>query len=138
MADDDKSFTADSFYAYLRDEKRMMGVRCKSCGKLSVEPRPMCHYCHGNDMEWHELSGKGSLSAFTCISIVPVFMGQKGHGRDNPYCTGIVALDEGPHISGRIVGVDASNPQSIEAGMKLVLDHSEMDPDKPSLVFRPE
>ena len=137
MADERKDFNAASYYAYLVEEKRMMGVRCRSCGELSAVPRPICAKCHGKDMEWHELSGRGKLSTFTCISIVPVAMGKRGYGRDNPYCTGIVTLEEGPRISARIVGVDGNNPQDIETDMALVLDLEDLDPENPSPVFRP-
>ena len=138
MAEETRPFTADSFYKHLGDAKQLIGVRCRACGKLSVEPRPMCLTCHGTDMEWHQFSGKGSLSTFTCISIVPVHMSEKGYGRNNPYCTGVVALDEGPRIAARILGVDASNPQFIKTGTRMVLDLSELDPEKPAVTFRPE
>ena len=138
MAEETRSFTAHSFYAYLSDEKSLMGVRCRGCGKLSVEPRPICSACHGKEVEWHQFSGKGSLSTFTCISIVPVYMSQRGYGRNNPYCTGVVALDEGPRIAAHILGVDAKNPQFIKAGTRMVLDLSELDPEKPAVAFRPE
>ena len=137
MADDSREFTAASYYRYLKEEKRLMGVRCRACGKLSAEPRPMCMSCHSKDMEWHEFSGRGSLSTFTCISVVPVAMGEKGYGRDNPYCTGIVTLEEGPRISALILGVDGNNPQDIQTGSAMVLDLEDLDPDRPALAFRP-
>ena len=100
MAEEAPPFTAESFYNYLSTEKRLMGVRCRACGKLSVEPRSICPACYGGDMEWHQFSGKGSLSAFTSISIVPVYMSQRGYGRSNPYCAGVIALEEGPRRRG--------------------------------------
>ena len=78
MAQTARDFVADSFYAFLKEERRLMGVRCRRCGALSVEPRPMCQSCHGDEMEWFEFSGRGRLSTFTCIYIVPVRMGEKG------------------------------------------------------------
>ena len=137
MADDNKDFTAAAHHAYLVEEKRLMGVRCRSCGTLSAVPRPICFSCHGKEVEWYEFSGKSRLSTFTCISIVPVAMTKRGYGRDNPYCTGVVTLEEGPRISARIVGVDGNNPQDIKTGMELVLDLEDLDPQEPSLAFRP-
>ncbi len=130
-------FTAQAFYRYLKEEKRLMGVRCRACGNLAAQARPMCPACHSTDIEWHQFSGKGRLSTFTCISIVPVYMAAQGYGRDNPYCTGIVTLEEGPRISALILGVDGNNPQSIKTGMDLVLDLEEMDPEHPCPTFRP-
>ena len=137
MTDQPKEFTAAAFNSFLVQERKLMGVRCRSCGTLSPEPRPMCHRCHSMEMEWHEFSGKGRLSTFTCISIVPLSMAAKGYGRDNPYCTGIITLEEGPRLSARIVGVDARNPQDIKTGIDMVLDLDEVDPDSPTPSFRP-
>lgn len=137
MSEDSRAFTAASFKAYLTREKKLMGVRCRACGTLSPEPRPMCHACQSREMEWYEFSGKARLSAFTCISIVPVSMSKKGYGRDNPYCTGIVTLEEGPRFSALIIGVDAANPQDIKTGMEMVLDLAEVDPESPTPAFRP-
>lgn len=137
MADDTKEFNATSYFAYIKDEKKLMGIRCRSCSHLSSTPRPMCPSCHSKDVEWHEFSGKARLSTFTCISIVSVAMGKRGYGRDNPCCTGIVTLEEGPRVSAQILGVDGNNPQSIKTGMALVLDPEEIDPEDPALAFRP-
>ena len=137
MADDTKEFNATSYFAYIKDENKLMGIRCRSCSHLSSTPRPMCPSCHSKDVEWNEFSGKAKLSTFTCISIVSVAMGKRGYGRDNPCCTGIVTLEEGPRVSARILGVDGNNPQSINTGMALVLDPEEIDPEDPALAFRP-
>ena len=132
-----REFNAASYFAFILDEKRLMGVRCRSCGQLSAVPRPLCAACRGKNMEWYEFSGKARLSTFTCISIVPVAMGKRGYGRDNPYCTGIVTLEEGPKVSALILGVDGNNPQDIKTDMELVLDLDDIDPENPSLAFRP-
>ena len=137
MAAETKSFNAASFNAYLTEEKRLMGVRCRGCGTLSPEPRPICHSCHSRDLEWHEFSGRAQLSTFTCISIGPVYMVEQGYGRNNPYCTGIVKLEEGPRLSARILGVDAANPQLIQTGIDLILDLEGVDPERPTPMFRP-
>ena len=137
MSDQPKEFTASAFNSFLVQEKKLMGVRCRSCGTLSPEPRPMCHSCHSTEIEWHEFSGKGRLTTFTCISIVPVSMAAKGYGRDNPYCTGIVTLEEGPRLSALILGVDSRNPQNIKTGIDMMLDLDELDPDSPTPCFRP-
>lgn len=131
-----RPFNAASYYAFLKEGK-FMGTRCRDNGNLYAEARPMDPVSHSSDMEWYELSGRATLSTFTCISIAPTSLEAKGFGRNNPYCTGIVTLEEGPRISARISGVDAANPQNIRTGMALVLDLSEFDPEEPGLVFRP-
>ena len=137
MSSELRYFNSHSFYAYLTEGK-LMGIRCKRCTQLSVEPRPLCPSCHASDIEWHEYSGTGYLSTFTCISIVPVRMEQKGYGRNNPYCSGVITLTEGPRISAKLSQVDASNPQTIKSGMSLRIDFSEIDTDNPILTFCPD
>lgn len=136
MTTETREFNAAAFYEFLKEGK-LMGVRCNACGKLSVEPRSLCPACHSREMAWHQFSGKGQLSTFTCISIVPMVMAEQGYGRNNPYCSGVVTLEEGPRISARILGVDASQPQSIQTGMALELALQELDSEKPALVFQP-
>ena len=136
MTTETRAFNAASFFAYLK-EGQLMGVRCRTCGKLSAEARPMCQECHSREVEWFAFSGRGQLSAFTCISVVPNAMGEKGFGRNNPYCSGIVTLEEGPRISALILGVDAANPQNIGTGLALTLQVEDQDKDRPTLAFVP-
>ena len=57
------------------------------------------------------MSGEGKLLAFTTVHIAPTAMIEAGYDRKNPYCTGIVQLDEGPAISAQILGVDPTKPE---------------------------
>jgi uncharacterized OB-fold protein len=70
-------------------------------------------------MEWTHLSGNGKLAAFTCIAIGPPFMIAQGYDRENPYCVGVVELDEGVRVDARIEKVDAKRPETIHVDMPL-------------------
>ena len=86
------------------------------------------------------MNGTGKLAAFTSISIGPPAMQAEGYDRDNPYCTGVVKLDEGPRIVARIEGVDARNPDTIEIGMPVtaMYRHRGSGEDRTTqLAFRP-
>ncbi len=136
----DKPFTSASFYQFL-GEGRLMGSKCKSCGAIYVPPRPLCPACHSEEMDWVEMKGRGKLVAYTAIHIGPKIMIEEGYDREHPYCAGIVELEEGPRISARIVGVDASHPESINIGMPLAvefLERGEGEEKRTFLAFRPE
>ena len=120
----EREFTSASFNEYL-SEKKLMASKCTKCGALYVPPRPLCNKCFGSEMEWAEMKGKGKLAAFTTIAIAPTLMIEEGYGRDNPYCTGVVELAEGPKISARILGVDAKKPEEIKIGTPLAVDFVE-------------
>jgi uncharacterized OB-fold protein len=117
---DDRGFNHTSFCAFLGEHK-LMGTRCQSCGTLHVPPRPLCPACYSQEMTWEELRGTGRLVAFTTIYIAPTAMIEAGYGRDNPYCTGIVQLDEGPAISAQIMNVDPGRPEQIQIGTPLTV-----------------
>jgi uncharacterized OB-fold protein len=112
---------SDISYAKFLAEEKLMGSRCAHCDALYVPPRPICICCHHGDMQWEEMLGRGKLAAFTCIGIGPAFMIAEGFNRRNPYCSGVIALDEGVRVDARIEGVDPNNPETIKVGMPLTV-----------------
>lgn len=133
-----KDFTHSAFQAQLAQHK-LMGSRCQACGSLSLPPRPMCPNCYGDDMLWEEIPGEGKLVAFTTIHIAPSAMIEAGYGRNNPYCSGIVELNNGLSISAQIIGVDASKPENIKIGTPVkaeFIEHTRGDSTRTFLAFR--
>lgn len=121
MSDD---FTHATFNRYLREHK-LMGTRCTNCGSLYLPPRAICPNCHSDRLNWAELTGRGRLAALTSIYIAPSVMLADGFDRNNPYCTGIVELDEGVKISARLLGVDAKNPTADLIGRPVSIEFIE-------------
>ncbi len=113
----EQTFTGMAFSHFL-SEHRLMGSRCAACDEIHVPPRPFCNHCEG-ESEWVELSGRGQLAAFTVVYIAPTAMLEAGYGRKQPYCSGVVELDEGPRISAQILGVDVAHPETITIGTPL-------------------
>lgn len=93
-----------------------MGSRCPHCGEVYAPPRQICPTCLAVDLEWVELSGEGTLASYSIIAIAPTAMLEAGYGRENPYCSGVVELVEGPRISAQILGVDVAHPENIVIG----------------------
>ena len=132
-------FTQAEFQRHL-DEHRLMAAHCRTCGAVHLPPRPVCPACHGREMEWAELSGRGKLAGFTVVHIAPTAMVEAGYGRDNPYCVGVVELEEGPRISAWISGVDTARPQTIAVGAPLAvefIDRGEGEDRRVFLAFAP-
>jgi len=119
--------------------RKLVASRCKTCGKLYFPARPMCSECFSKEMEAIELSGKGKLAAYSVIYIAPSAMIQAGYDRKNPYCAGVVQLEEGPSICAQIVGVDMAHPETIQIGTPLTatfLDRGEGESVKTFLGFQ--
>jgi hypothetical protein len=136
---EERPFTVASFNRFLA-ERKLMASRCTACGSLHLPPRAVCPGCYADRMEWVAMAGRGRLAAFTAVHIGLSTLNAEGYDRDNPYCSGVVELDEGVRISARIEGVDARNPHSIQVGMPLQVDFIEQGPEdkrRTVLAFRP-
>jgi hypothetical protein len=116
-----RPFTAASFDQYLAEGK-LMASRCTDCEALNLPPRAICPKCHSENLVWTETSGVGKLAGFTVVYIAPTFMAKQGYGRDKPYVSGIVELDEGVKVSARITGVETTKPEEIKVGAALTVE----------------
>ena len=137
---EEKEFTAASFYRFL-DRKKLMGSKCKECGTLFLPPRSFCGQCSGNEVEWFQFSGRGKLVSFSVVRVGTTYYEEKGYSRDNPYCWGVVQLDEGPRISALLLGGDLSRPDLITIGHSLEVvfpDKGEEERERPPVTFRLE
>ena len=100
----------------------------------------MCPVSHSTDMELVEVSGKGKLVAFSVITIAPTAMIEAGYNRSNPYCAGMVELDEGPRVAAQILGLDVAHPENIKIGIPLnvaFVERGEGDKRRTYLAFEP-
>jgi uncharacterized protein len=130
----------DVSYELFLKENKLMGSRCRNCGRLFVPPRSICIDCYGSEMEWVEMKGKGRLAAFTCIAIGPPFMIKEGYDRKHPYVCGVVELEEGAKVVARIDGVDGNRPEAIKIGTPLQVEFLHRDEGANGttfLAFRP-
>ena len=130
----------DHAYQQYLGEEKLMGSKCKECGAVSVPPRPICMKCHASAQEWFPFQGRGKLKAYTCILYGTPAMIAEGYDRKNPYCSGVVELEEGGRVDARIEGVDTKNPVSIKPGtaMKVkYLHRGEGEGRRTFLAFEP-
>lgn len=115
---EEKEFTIQNYLEFIQN-KKLMGSKCKDCGTMYVPVRKLCTACNSLNMEWVPLSGKGELAAFTSITVGTPYFIELGYDRNKPYCFSVIKLEEGPMVSAQLVGVDASNPDTIKIGMSL-------------------
>ncbi len=82
-------------------QQKLMGLKCKSCGAVTVPPKMVCRSCASPDLEVVELKGAGKIQTFTTCNVAP-----EGREDEVPYIISLVELDEGPWLTGNIIGVD--------------------------------
>lgn len=83
---------------------RLEGRRCRDCRSVVFPLRAACPACSGREFDVVELRGTGSIHALTTIvgaGAPPEFANQAE--RASGYSVAIVALDEGPMITGQLV-----------------------------------
>ncbi len=130
---EDVPFTVEQFYKHVNKGK-LLGGKCKNCGKLSLPPRPICDDCFSKEIEWVPVSTRGRLLTYTIIYVAPTQFQSMA-----PYAVGIVELQDGPKIPGMIRGVAL---EEIKVGMDLEIDFgtcaaTQVWPQWPRYYFKP-
>ena len=106
-------FTIEQFYKHVYQGK-LLGGKCKKCGKVHLPPRPLCDDCFSKAFEWVELPKRGKLLTYTIIHVAPIQFQEM-----TPYAVGVVQLEEGIRIPGMIRGIAL---EKISIGMDLIMD----------------
>ncbi|MBM3132950.1 MAG: Zn-ribbon domain-containing OB-fold protein, partial [Chloroflexi bacterium] len=100
------------FLIELRNNARIMGMRCPVCNRVYVPARSVCKDCFGQLKEWVEVSDKGTLLTYAIDNVAKPIQ-----PTGTPIIYGIVQLDGADngfvHMLG---GVDA---EQIRVGMRV-------------------
>ncbi|MEM2385552.1 MAG: Zn-ribbon domain-containing OB-fold protein [Candidatus Bathyarchaeia archaeon] len=111
------SFTIEQFYRNIGHGK-LVGGKCRKCGKIHLPPRPLCDNCLSADFEWVELPQKGKLITYTIIHVAPPQFQSIA-----PYAVGIIQLENGVNLPGIIRDTPLDK---IEIGMPLKIEFEEV------------
>ncbi len=103
--------TSQPFWDALR-ERRVSIQRCRDCKTWVFYPRSNCSHCLSRALEWCEVSGNGTLHAFTIARVptAPFFEDEL------PQLLAVVELDEGVRLTTTLVNVE---PEDIRIGMRV-------------------
>jgi uncharacterized OB-fold protein len=118
-AQQSQNFTIEQFYKNI-SQKKLMGGKCRKCGKIHLPPRPLCDKCLSTEFEWVELPRTGRLLTYTIIHVAPTQFQNM-----TPYAVGIVQLENGVKIPGMIKDVPLDK---IRVGMSLKMEFEETQP----------
>ena len=106
-------------------QNKLLGLKCKQCGNITVPPKIACGNCSGTDLDIVELSGKGKIQTFTTVFVPP-----EGRDGECPYVIVLVELDEGPWIMGNLTGVDPNKVNMEIMGKQVKMGHAIFPGDK--------
>ncbi len=96
------------------NEGRLRVQRCAGCGKLRHYPRPVCDACWSMNVDWVDMSGKGTVHSWT----IAHHAFHPGFKQDLPYVLLTVDLAEGVRMNARARGIDASD---LRIGLPVVV-----------------
>ncbi len=102
---------------------------CKDTGKPQFFPRPVSMANGKRNLEWREVSGKGTVYSYT-----NTFSAWPGHEDRVPYLVALVELDEGVRMLCNLFNVKA---EDVKIGMKVKLYWEKLSEDINYPAFQP-
>jgi uncharacterized protein len=112
-------------YSEALKENKLLGLKCKQCGNITVPPKIVCSKCSSTELDIVELSGKGKIQTFTTVFVAP-----EGREGECPYVIVLVELDEGPWIMGNLTGIDPNKVNMEIMDKKVKMGHAVFPGDK--------
>jgi len=106
-------------------KNKLLGLKCKECGAITVPPKMVCGKCASPDMDIVELGGKGKIQTFTTV-----YVASEGRQGECPYIIVLVELDEGPWIMGNLIDIDPSGATMELIGKRVKMGHKVFPGDK--------
>lgn len=102
---------------------------CRDTGKPQFFPRPVSMANGRRNLEWREVSGRGTVYSFT-----NTFSAWPGHEERVPYLCALVELEEGVRMLVNLLNVNA---QDVRIGMPVKLCFEALSPDIRLPAFEP-
>jgi hypothetical protein len=111
------------------DQGTLVVAVCGACGNHWLPPLAACPRCATRDVTFADAPAQGSLYSWTVVHLAadPVYRAE------TPYAVGLVTLDDGTRLYGRIVGVDRA---ALRDGLRLRVAVAR-DGEQPIWTFEP-
>jgi len=106
--------TGTRFLIELRDNQRIMGLKCPKCGIVYVPPKLVCSKCYSQMEEWVEVSNEGTVTTYTVVNQQYSDFYQP---KNTPYTIGIIKLDGAD--TGICHFVDEADPSKLKIGLRV-------------------
>jgi 3-keto-5-aminohexanoate cleavage enzyme len=101
------------FITTIRDQKKIMGVKCNKCNKVFIPPRQTCEKCFSDIREnWVDLKNTGVVTNFTVVRY-----NDKHLPRKAPFVMALIKLDGADTPFVHIL--DGVKPEKVEIGMRV-------------------
>ena len=112
-------------YSEALKQNKLLGLKCQSCGAITVPPKMVCRQCASPEMEIVELKGAGKIRTFTTV-----YVASEGREDEVPYIIALVELDDGPWIMGNLGDIDPTQASMELIGKRVNMGHKVFPGDK--------
>jgi uncharacterized OB-fold protein len=107
----------------------LTACQCAKCGQFRMPPTPFCPECQSTEVNWPQLSGKGTIYSFAIVHGFPGIP-------DITLVPVVVELDDAPgaRLVTNVIDVD---PAAVEIGMPVEVTFSDIADGWKLPIFRP-
>lgn len=120
----EQKLTFKQYNEALKQDK-LLGLKCKKCGTITVPPKMVCRKCASPDLEVMQLGGSGKIRTFTVVNVA-----SEGREGEVPYIISMVELDEGAWIMGNLTGIEPAKTTIDIIGKRVKMGHNVFPGDK--------
>ena len=99
---------------------------CQACGHHAAPPVVYCPACGSARVDWAAAAGRGTIASWSVVHP------RSGVGPTEPAVIGVVELEEGPWVLGRIIGP----PGRMAAGLPVQVEFVRPDDGEAIPVYR--
>ncbi|GAH83349.1 MAG: Zn-ribbon domain-containing OB-fold protein [Candidatus Cloacimonadota bacterium] len=92
---------------------RLIGQKCKGCGKVLFPKRLICPECGGRDFDEEQMPDVGKIVTYTTVYVGPKFL-----ELDTPYIIAVIEFNNGVRVTTQVVDVD---PKEVSTGKEVKL-----------------
>lgn len=117
------------FWQGCRDQKLLLQY-CTSCGTYQFYPRVVCASCMSEQIEWREVSGRGTVESYTIVARAV----SEAYAPDVPYVIALITLEEGPRMMSNVIGC---GHESVKCGLVVEVEFETWSDDITMPKFRP-
>jgi len=100
------------FLLNLRDQQKITGTKCPTCGKVYVPARSTCLKCFVNMTEWVDVKDDGVVEAYTIVH-----KSSRIHKTKAPFAFAVIKLDGAD--TGLVHMLGETDLDKIEIGMRV-------------------
>jgi len=100
----------ERFFKELKENGRIMGAKCKKCGKVYVPPKLYCEECFEKIEEWIDVGTKGKIYTYTVV-----YLDEHGRKLEKPVIYALIKFNRA--FGGLIHKIGEVKPEEVKIGM---------------------